>query len=69
MIMRFCLLHEEEPCIECGECDRCDLDENKICDNCCKCIDSEADFKEIEIDSIELEDELEGETAAERKGE
>ncbi len=50
-----CVLMDRE-CIDCGECDICDLDPNKICDNCCKCIDKDADFKSIEIDEI-VEDE------------
>jgi len=61
-----CVLMDRE-CTECGECDICDLDPGKICDNCCKCIDKEADFKSIEIDEIvedetmvrDLEDDLE----------
>lgn len=61
-----CVLMDRE-CIDCGECNICDLDPNKICDNCCKCIDKEADFKSIEIDEIvedesmvrDLEDDLE----------
>ncbi|MGE5631673.1 MAG: hypothetical protein ACM3TR_11325 [Caulobacteraceae bacterium] len=50
-----CVLMDRE-CIDCGECDRCDLDPNKICDNCCKCIDLDADYKSIDIDEI-IEDE------------
>lgn len=46
-----CVL-EDRLCNECGECDRCELDPNKKCDNCCKCIDSTADFRAIEIDEI-----------------
>lgn len=61
-----CVLMDRE-CIGCGECDICDLDPDKICDNCCKCIDKDADFKSIEIDEIvedesmirDLEDDLE----------
>jgi len=61
-----CVLMDRE-CIGCGECDICDLDPSKICDNCCKCIDKDADFKSIEIDEIvedesmirDLEDDLE----------
>ncbi len=31
--------------------DRCDLDPNKICDNCCKCIDnSDSDYKVVLAD-------------------
>lgn len=50
-----CVLMDRE-CIDCGECDICDLNPNKICDNCCACIDKDADFKSIEIDEI-IEDE------------
>ncbi|OGO78316.1 MAG: hypothetical protein A2Y23_09865 [Clostridiales bacterium GWB2_37_7] len=46
-----CALQDRE-CINCGECDFCDLDDSKICDNCCKCIDTEADFKGVYIDDI-----------------
>ncbi|MEA4847369.1 MAG: hypothetical protein VB106_09080 [Clostridiaceae bacterium] len=50
-----CVLMDRE-CIDCGECDRCDLDPNKICDNCCACIDKDVDYNSIEIDEI-IEDE------------
>lgn len=50
-----CVLMDRE-CTDCGECNICDLDPNKICDNCCRCIDKDADFKSIEIDEI-IEDE------------
>lgn len=56
-----CLLEDRE-CILCGECDRCDLDRNKICDNCCKCIESDkAEYKAVGIDEIII-DESEGDT-------
>ncbi len=55
---RSCVLYDRV-CIGCGECDRCDLDPDKICDNCMKCIREEADFKGIVIDGIQLEDEQE----------
>ena len=32
--------------------DRCDLDPNKICDNCCKCIESDKNYKIIKITKI-----------------
>lgn len=50
-----CVLTDRE-CTGCGECNMCDLDPNKVCDNCCKCIDIAADFKSVEIDEI-IEDE------------
>ena len=45
-----CVLYDRA-CIDCGECDRCDLDPNKICDNCGKCLDIQ-DFASIKIDKI-----------------
>ena len=36
-VHRQCVLYDRE-CIGCGECDRCDLDPEKICDNCMKCV-------------------------------
>lgn len=50
-----CELYDRD-CIECGECDKCDLDPTKICDNCCKCIESNLNFKSIKITKI-LEEE------------
>ena len=52
-----CVLMDRE-CIDCGECDICDLDPNKICDNCCACIDKNADFQSIEIDEIIEDDSM-----------
>ena len=53
-----CILYDGEKCTACGECDRCDLDPSKICDNCGACLDSyntnEKGFVEIPIDKIDL---------------
>ena len=46
-----------ERCIDCGECQRCDLDPDKICDNCMKCVMGDADYRAISITGIELEEE------------
>lgn len=46
-----CVLEDKE-CIDCGECDICDLNPDKICDNCCQCIDGDADYRGIYIDDI-----------------
>ena len=54
---RRCVLYERE-CIGCGECDRCDLDPEKICDNCMKCVNGDAAYRAIAIDRIELEEEF-----------
>ena len=45
-----CVLYERD-CIGCGECEFCDLDPLKICDNCGKCIDMQ-DVASIKIDKI-----------------
>jgi len=48
-----CVLYDRE-CIECGECNICDLDPTKICDNCKKCIglDGELEYRAIKVDGI-----------------
>ncbi len=45
-----CVLYDRK-CIGCLECDVCDLDPTKICDNCGKCIEIE-DVASIKIDKI-----------------
>lgn len=50
------VLYDRE-CIDCGECQRCDLDPDKICDNCMKCVMGDADYRAISITGIELEEE------------
>lgn len=49
-----CVLYDRE-CIGCGECDVCDLDPNKICDNCGKCLDIKDDAV-IKIDKNILDE-------------
>jgi hypothetical protein len=46
-----CVLMDRE-CMDCGQCDICDLDDSKICDDCCKCIDTDTDFTGVYIDNI-----------------
>lgn len=49
---KICILEDKE-CINCGECERCDLDKNKICDNCEKCLRMpDSEYYEIVIDEI-----------------
>lgn len=53
--MKKCVLYERE-CILCNECNICDLNPEKICDSCGKCIASEdGDYREILIDDILFE--------------
>ena len=54
--MKPCILYEDrEECIECGDC-RCELDPDKICDNCMQCETGGAAFRGILIDGIGLGD-------------
>lgn len=46
-----CILYDRD-CIECWECEKCDLDPNKRCDSCGKCIELEKNYKIIKIDKI-----------------
>lgn len=43
-----CVLYDRK-CIGCGECNKCDLDENKICDNCGKCIDQPGEYRVLKL--------------------
>lgn len=45
-----CVLYDRD-CIGCLECETCDLDPNKVCDNCGKCIEVQ-DVVSIKIDKI-----------------
>ena len=45
-----CVLYDRA-CIDCNECETCDLDPTKTCDNCGKCIDFQ-DVASIKIDKI-----------------
>lgn len=47
-----CVLYDRK-CINCMECEFCDLDPTKICDNCGKCIEEEGKaYNELKIDAI-----------------
>ena len=47
-----CVLYDRD-CIGCLECETCDLDPSKVCDNCGKCIDMQ-DVASIKIDKINM---------------
>ena len=53
-----CVLYDRE-CIGCMECEVCDLDPDKICDNCGKCLDIK-EFAAIKMDGIVGLDEEDG---------
>ena len=48
-----CVLYDRD-CIECGECERCDLDPDKICDNCMQCVNGDAAYRAVLVDGITL---------------
>lgn len=50
-----CILYENKECTGCMECEICDLDPDKICDNCGKCLNIKDDAV-IKIDKIILEE-------------
>lgn len=51
-----CVLYDRL-CIECGECDLCDIDPQKVCDNCMQCIQSSSDYRAIRIDGVLTDEE------------
>ncbi len=48
---KMCVLYDRI-CNGCGECDYCDINPLKLCDNCGKCIDSGKEYQEIKIDAV-----------------
>ena len=46
-----CVLYGGE-CKECGECEMCDLDTNKKCNNCGECINETEDFRSINVEEF-----------------
>ena len=51
MKVKKCELYHRD-CINCGECDMCDLVPGKKCDNCGKCLETDEDYKVIKISKI-----------------
>ena len=50
-----CVLYDRD-CIGCLECETCDLNPDKVCDNCGKCLDIQ-DVASIKIDKVYLSEE------------
>ncbi len=46
-----CVLYDRL-CIHCHECEMCDLDPDKVCDNCGKCIETGEEYAKIMIDAV-----------------
>ena len=53
--MKNCILYDRE-CTDCKECEKCDINPEKICDNCGKCIESVDDFRAVKIDRIIIDE-------------
>lgn len=60
MEVQKCVLYDRD-CIGCLECEMCDLDPSKVCDNCGKCLD-------IRDDAVIRIDGIYGETGQKSKG-
>ena len=60
--MKKCILGLKALCDDCGACeeDRCELDPNKICDNCFKCLEITEAYREIPIGRILMDGDAEG---------
>jgi hypothetical protein len=52
-----CVLDAAKECNDCGECEICDLDQNKICDNCCRCL-GDADYNAVEVTEIIMPEQI-----------
>jgi hypothetical protein len=53
--MKECII-DDRMCRNCGECKLCDYNEDKVCDNCCSCVDEfDVDFAKIIIEKILVE--------------
>ena len=51
-----CILHDRI-CNDCGECDEwCDLNPQKRCDSCGKCIEENNNYKIIKITDIKVDE-------------
>ena len=49
--MKMCVLYDRE-CIDCGECDQCELDPTKRCNICMICVSGDAEYRAILIDEV-----------------
>ena len=43
-----CVLFDRK-CCDCGQCDVCDLDSGKICDDCGQCIEEGREYRTLDI--------------------
>ena len=50
---RFLCILEDKECTNCMECQICDLNPAKICDSCGECLKTDADFRAIDVESVQ----------------
>ena len=57
--MKKCILGLKAVCDDCGACeeDLCELDPNKLCDNCFKCLEITEAYREIPIGRVLMDGE------------
>lgn len=55
-----CVLYDRT-CIDCGECDICDLDSSKHCDDCGECIKESGDYRTVDIEDFVIDEDEENE--------
>lgn len=48
---KMCEIYDRK-CIDCGECEVCDLDSSKKCENCGKCIDEIEDYRSLNLEEF-----------------
>lgn len=46
-----CVIYDRE-CIDCGECDMCDLEPEKHCDDCSRCIDDSEEYRSVTVEDF-----------------
>lgn len=46
-----CELYQRK-CINCGECEICDLDNTKKCNNCGRCLDEIEEYRTLNLDEF-----------------
>ena len=46
-----CVLYSRQ-CTSCGECDMCDINPTKKCDNCGKCLDNAEELRTVYLDDF-----------------
>lgn len=46
-----CLIYDRA-CIKCYECEKCDLDSTKRCNNCEKCLEQSGEYRSVKIEEF-----------------